>query len=301
MEKPRYQFTKFGRLRLAFAIGVLMAAIVLIVMLTQSIPQIVDMVADAGTTEEMVYAGNVNGVGLRTDYKIYRYGSNVYYVLNVDIDSPANVTNAFSSGGYGDYYLQAPMDLATNAEAHIAINTDDYPYNEGGVIIRNGKLYEYAPTDRDLLLMTDDLTLSVINESELTDEQAAHDLVANGVINSYTAGPALIVDGEITSDVHSADASVTARTGIGMRAPGEFTIVVCDGLTSYSPGLSLSAFAQLFEEQGCSVAYALGDDSDSVLIVDNEVQNDNAGRAEPRMVGDMLCFIDDRDLGESVE
>ncbi len=273
--------------------GLVVLAVFLIVMLTQSIPQIVDAIDNAQVKEETLHTQTINGIGIRADYAKYKMGNDVYYILNIQVDSPNNIHNPLGRNSHGDYYLQSPIDLATDADALVAINTDYYPYNEGGIMIRNGELLEFEPTDRDLLLMHDDLSLSVVNESEFGDITEAQKLVEGGVLNSYSAGPVLVMDGEITGEVKGSDTDVTARTGIGMKEPGVFTVIVCDGLTGYSPGMTLEEFATLFEKQGCSVAYALADGSDSFLYMEGELTNDIAGRAEPRLTGDILCFKED--------
>ncbi len=293
MNKPQYKFSKYGRIRLAISIGVVALGIYLIIMLSQSIPTIIDAIDEAQVKEETLDTQVINGIGIRAEYNKYSMGNDVYYVYNITLDSTNNITNAFARNSHGDYYLQSPIDLATDAGAVIAINTDYYPYNDGGIMIRNGELYEFEPTQRDMLLMHDDLTLSVVNESEFGDISQAQKLVDDGVINSYSAGPTLVLEGEVTGEVKSSDTEVTARTGIGMIEPGKFTVIVCDGLSGSAPGMTLEEFAMLFENQGCSVAYALSDDSNSFLYVNGEVENNNAGRVEPRMVGDILCFKED--------
>ena len=47
------------------------------------------------------------------------------------------------------------------------------------------------------------------------------------------------------------------RTAIGMISPLHYVIIVSDGRTSKSEGLSLYQLAGLFKEEGCTVAYNL--------------------------------------------
>ena len=83
-------------------------------------------------------------------------------------------------------------------------------------------------------------------------------------------------------DTYEADANpkhpiqgTNPRTGIGMISANHFVFVVVDGRSpGYSRGVTLTEFAQIFQELGCSTAYNLDGGGSSTLYFMGELVNE---------------------------
>jgi glycosyltransferase involved in cell wall biosynthesis len=102
------------------------------------------------------------------------------------------------------------------------------------------------------------------DEQQLTSDS----LLARGVAQTFSFGPALVENGQVVGDFASVKIDSNfgnrsiqdsnPRTGIGIVAPNHYKFVVVDGrMTNYSKGMTLSEFARLFAELGCTEAYNL--------------------------------------------
>lgn len=124
-----------------------------------------------------------------------------------------------------------------------------------GVLIRNGKIYSTNRASDALVLHSDTLSLEVVPKSAYTAQQ----LLESGVENTYSffIGPKLVIDGQIHKDTTTRTAK-NPRCGIGQVEPGHFVAIAADGRQDdYSNGLTLTQFAELFIEEGCTLAYNL--------------------------------------------
>lgn len=215
-----------------------------------------------------------------------------YYVADVQLTDGMDLESAFSRGSYG----AKAEDTSTMAEVNdaiVAINGDYYTSRDNGIIIRNGVIYRDVPVRTGLAIYRDG-TMEVYDETETTAEQ----LLADGVWNTYSFGPGLLVNGEVGSglDTYEADADArhpiqgtNPRTGIGIIEANHFVFVVVDGRSpGYSRGVTLTEFAQIFQELGCSTAYNLDGGGSSTLYFMGEVLNDPSQRNGERAVSDIL-------------
>jgi exopolysaccharide biosynthesis protein len=136
--------------------------------------------------------------------------------------------------------------------------------------------------------------MEVYAESEVSAEQ----LLADGVWNTFSFGPALLVDGEIADGLDTYEADPNARhpiqgtnprTGIGVVEANHFVFVVVDGRSpGYSRGVTLEEFAQIFEDLGCTTAYNLDGGGSSTLYFRGSVVNDPSQKNGERSVSDIL-------------
>ena len=82
------------------------------------------------------------------------------------------------------------------------------------------------------------------------------------------------------------------RTAIGQISEGHYLVIVSDGRTDESEGLSLLELAQEFQERGCTTAYNLDGGGSSTMVFNGEVVNnptDGRSIAE-REVSDIVYF-----------
>ncbi|MBS3987916.1 MAG: phosphodiester glycosidase family protein, partial [Erysipelothrix sp.] len=83
------------------------------------------------------------------------------------------------------------------------------------------------------------------------------------------------------------------RTAIGLLEPFHYIIVVADGRTSQSPGLTMQELAQTFMDLGATFAYNLDGGGSSALWFQNKIVNKptfDGTRFGERAVSDALTF-----------
>lgn len=102
-------------------------------------------------------------------------------------------------------------------------------------------------------------------------------------VNAIGGGPVLIKDGQVIQNYDyelfydDIIRSLANRTAIGITADKELIILVVDGRTAYSTGISLKDMAWLLKEDlGCIDALNLDGGGSSTLIVNGQVFNQNS-------------------------
>lgn len=215
-----------------------------------------------------------------------------YYVADIRLAEGTHLESAFSSGEYGGK-AEDTSEIALANKAIVAINGDYYSARDDGVIIRNGVLYRDDPARTGLAIYADG-TMQVYDETKVS----AEDLLAAGVWNTYSFGPALLVDGDIVEGIDSYEADPGARhgiqgenprTGVGIMEAGHFVFVIVDGRdVGYSRGVTLTEFAQIFKDLGCTCAYNLDGGGSSTLYFMGEVVNEPSQERGERSVSDIL-------------
>lgn len=221
----------------------------------------------------------------------YNVNDTVVYVADVQIASAEYLKTAFANDTFGRNVTEKTSEIAAENGAVLAINGDYYGAQERGYVIRNGTVYRATSNGAtDLLCVYADGTMEIKNTSEYT----ADDLVAEGVWQAFSFGPALVVDGEVAVDeddeVGKAMAS-NPRTAVGMISANHFLFVVSDGRTNESEGLSLSELAEFMQSLGVSVAYNLDGGGSSSMYYLGEVINNpttNGRSIKERGVSDIV-------------
>ena len=180
------------------------------------------------------------------------------YVADIQVSSPAYLKTALAQNAFGRNVTATTSTIASENNAILAINGDYYGANDSGYVIRNGELLRSTVRSGD------------------TTEVSAEELVSDGVVNLLAFGPALIEDGEISvssSDEVGKAMSENPRTAIGIIDETHYIIVVSDGRTSESAGLSLYQLAQVMESYQVQTAYNLDGGGSSTLYFNGEVIN----------------------------
>ncbi len=204
---------------------------------------------------------------------IRKYDSNIY-IADIQVSDPSYLKTAFANNTYGRNITETTSDIAKANNAIFAINGDYYGFRGGGYVLRNGVAYRDTANggDSDALVIDKEGNLSVIKEGEVTLDS----LSAKGAWQVLSFGPGLVVDGKIavtsSSEVGKAMTS-NPRTAIGQISSLHYIVIVSDGRTSESEGLSLVQLAQEFEERGCTVAYNLDGGGSSTMYFNGKVVN----------------------------
>ncbi|MBR2801547.1 MAG: phosphodiester glycosidase family protein [Erysipelotrichaceae bacterium] len=224
----------------------------------------------------------------------YVYNGTTVYVADVQLSSPKYLYSAFASNTYGKNVTAATSEIAEEANALLAINGDYYGARNSGYVLRNGVLYRStsASADQEDLVINSDGSFSIIREGEVSAEE----LLNAGALQVYSFGPALIEDGEIavseSEEVGKAKAS-NPRTAICEIEPLHYLLVVSDGRTEESEGLSLHELAQFLQQFNVKTAYNLDGGGSSTMVFNGTLINNptTSGRSiKERSVSDALCI-----------
>lgn len=214
------------------------------------------------------------------------------YVADVVLGDTDTIQSALADDTYGRNITDTTSNIASSVGATLAINGDFYGARTSGYVIRNGQLLRdtSAGDDQEDLVLWSDGTMSIVREGDVTAQQ----LLDQGALQVLSFGPGLVEDGTVSvtadSEVGQAMAS-NPRTAIGMISAGHYVLVVADGRTSESEGLSLLQLAQFMQSLGAQQAYNLDGGGSSTMYYDGEVVNKpttDGTKISERAVSDIL-------------
>ena len=214
------------------------------------------------------------------------------YIADITVSSSDYLKTALAQNTYGTNVTAKTSVTAAENNAILAVNGDYYGANSTGYVIRNGVVYRDTvredSNNGDLAIYKDG-SFKIIYEDEISAEQ----LVKDGVVNLLAFGPSLVEDGEITVDTNSEVGQSMAsnpRTAIGIIDENHYIIVVSDGRTSESEGLSLYQLAEVMKSYGVKAAYNLDGGGSSTLYFNGQVINKPTtnGTISERAVSDIV-------------
>ncbi|MEX1377435.1 MAG: phosphodiester glycosidase family protein [Eubacteriales bacterium] len=154
-----------------------------------------------------------------------------------------------------------------------AQSTDAFYYSinkKQGIIIRQGQLVRDILTD-DMIAFFDDGTMQVYR---VGDDISGAKLLEMGATSSFSFGPILVEDYRIDFNcVFGEVAGKNPRSAIGYVEPGHYVMVVCDGRAKeVSYGLTMVQLAEVFRDEGCSIAYNLdGGQTTAAMFMGNYI------------------------------
>ena len=220
-----------------------------------------------------------------------RVENTTVYVADVQIADISLLKTALAGNTYARNLTETTSVQAANAGAILAINGDYYGAQERGYVLRNGVLYRAsAQSGTDALVIDADGNFRIITEGETS----ADTLVREGAWQVLTFGPALVKDGQVTvsnSDEVGRAMTSNPRTAIGQISEGHYLLVVSDGRTKESTGLSLRQLAELMQSLGAQVAYNLDGGGSSTMVFQGRVVNNpttNGRSIRERSVSDIV-------------
>ncbi|RJE49285.1 MULTISPECIES: phosphodiester glycosidase family protein [unclassified Dehalobacter] len=196
-----------------------------------------------------------------------------FYVADIRLSDASYLKTALAENSFGRNLKETTSDMAEEHQAIFAVNGDYYGFRNNGYVLRNGVLYRdtarQAGND-EALVIDDHGDFSIINENAVS----ADCLTNPWQVLSF--GPALIKNGEIvvdsTSEVSQSKNS-NPRTAIAQVSGLHYIVIVSDGRTEESAGLSLLELAQEFAERGCTIAYNLDGGGSSTMYFNGEIVN----------------------------
>ena len=214
------------------------------------------------------------------------------YVADITLSSSDYLKTAFAQNAYGTNVTAKTSVTAADNNAILAVNGDYYGANSTGYVIRNGVVYRDTvredSSNGDLAIYKDG-SFGIVYENDVS----AEDLVKNGVVNLLAFGPTLVENGKIAVSSNSEvgqSMSSNPRTAIGIIDKNHYIIVVSDGRTSESAGLSLYELAEVMKSYGVKTAYNLDGGGSSTLYFNGKVVNKPTtnGTISERAVSDIV-------------
>lgn len=219
------------------------------------------------------------------------YNTNIY-IADVVLNSADSILAGLAGGVLGRNITDTTSDIAAKCNAILAINGDFYGFRDSGPVIRNGYVYRTnaRSSSSEALAIYDNGNMEILDESNIDTTT----LLSDGVRQLFSFGPGLVKNGQISvSAGQEVDQSMKSnpRTAIGMISPLHYILVVSDGRTSASTGLSLIQLAQVMQEQGCVTAYNLdGGGSSTMWFMGNTINQPttNGKTISERKVSDIV-------------
>ena len=222
----------------------------------------------------------------------YERNSTQIHVATVTIKGDASIKTALADETYGRNVKAKTSTTAQSVNAVLAVNGDYYGARDAGYVIRNGQLLRSDSQDanQEDLVIYQDGSFEIIREGDIT----AQELLNKGAVQVLSFGPALIENSQVAVDsadeVGKAMAS-NPRTAIGIIDDKHYVLVVSDGRTNESKGLSLKELADFMKELKVTTAYNLDGGGSSTMYFNGQIINKpttNGHNIEEREVSDIV-------------
>ena len=222
-----------------------------------------------------------------------RKNNTTVYVADVKLSNSNYLKTALAYDSFGTNVTETTSSMASNNNAILAVNGDYYGADRSGYVIKNGVIYRNtvsSDSDYPDLAVYKDGSFKIIYETDVTAEQ----LLADGVVNLFAFGPSLIENGSITVDQNTEVRQAMTknpRTAIGIVDSNHYILVVSDGRTSESEGLSLYELAEVMKEYGATTAYNLDGGGSSTMYFNGNIINNpttNGHNISEREVSDIV-------------
>lgn len=222
-----------------------------------------------------------------------RKNNTTVYVADVKLSDSSYLKTALAYDSFGTNVTEATSSMATNNNAILAVNGDYYGAGRSGYVIKNGVIYRNtvrSDSEYPDLAVYKDGSFKIIYETEITAEE----LLADGVVNLFAFGPSLVENGEISVDQNTEVRQAMTknpRTAIGIVDKNHYILVVSDGRTTESEGLSLYELAEILKEYGATTAYNLDGGGSSTMYFNGNIVNNpttNGHNISEREVSDIV-------------
>lgn len=215
------------------------------------------------------------------------------FVAYIKIATPSQLRTAYAGNKIDSTRTNQTSRLSKNYNGIVAINGDYYTKTKAGYIVRQGEVYrEKASENMDLLLIDEVGDFHILPHGKDTQAAGIKALKQeHEIINGFFFGPALVVDGTVQNipDKYQFDPkAANPRAAIGQIGPLTYVLVVVNGRTDSSTGVTLAQLAEIMGELGCEQAYNLDGGNSATLAYHGQVYNDKP-QAE-RDVTDIIYF-----------
>lgn len=240
------------------------------------------------------YTGTVaDGVNYKSDklsitFSELRFMDANIFVADVYIRD-INCFRVTTARDYNQYRDQVYPNLMAEAAGALAAITGDNNREDNSVsmIVQNGKLvFTGRNRAKDLLLLFSDGSMQIYQQADI-DVDA---IMALDPWQTWCFGPSLLESGFPVDSFVSQISGLNPRGAIGYYEPGHYCLVLADGRSRSSAGLTLADLSTLMYELDCTLAYNLdGGQSAMLLSADGVVNEPYKGG---RRLNDILYFVE---------
>ncbi len=220
------------------------------------------------------------------------YDSDVF-IAYVKIATPSQLRTAIAGSKMSATRTNLVSTIAENYNGIVAMNGDYYPKTKAGYIVRMGQTYrEKTSKNMDMLLIDELGDFHILTKGH--DEQKDGVAVFKSeheIVNGFFFGPGLVIDGEvceIPEDYQFDPHEKNPRAGIAQLAPLTYAMVVVNGRTDSSAGVTMAEFADIMHELGAQQAYNLDGGNSATLTFNGELYSDKP--QGERDVSDIIYF-----------
>ncbi len=215
-----------------------------------------------------------------------------YYAARIHIANGTQIRSSMASANGKN--TERGDRLAKRVNAVLAINGDFYRTNQpsvGKYIVRQGVIKQKNPSGYlDLLIIDSNGDFHILPEATASDVAAFE----GTIVNSYTFGPGLVIDGVKTTAFEDRGYGPTKRAqrmAICQTGPLEYMCVVTSGPDhDNSTGLLIDEFTDLICSLGTVVnAYNLDGGTSACMVWRGEKLN-TFGSSKYRAINDIIYF-----------
>lgn len=214
-----------------------------------------------------------------------------YVVAHVKIANASQIRSTMAQSYYQPSTLMG-TSMAKRVNAVLAINGDFFSSRNGvGYVARQGKVYRTKCNgDYDVLIIDDKGDLHIFKNATNADIEAFEGTVVNG----YTFGPGLVIDGVRQTgyvDMDNAALKSAQRMCLAQIGPLEYLCIASEGPEDPgSVGMNLEQFSELVASfEGVQNAYNLDGGSSTTMVFKNDKVN-SPNNPKRRPLCDILYF-----------
>ncbi|MBI5987094.1 phosphodiester glycosidase family protein [Clostridium perfringens] len=208
--------------------------------------------------------------------------------VNIKISSGSQIKSAFADDKFNLRNREKTSNIAKRHNAILAINGAAAGFNKSSYVIRDSIIYRDTRLDCAPLVIQKDGDFRMYD-----DHLSGEELVERGAMHTYDFGPDLIRGGEIVDYGNTwYKEGLDPRTVIGQKGPLEYVILVVDGRSEESVGMSLYDTAVELKNRGCYWGYNLDGGGSTTLYFNGEVLNTPSDWNGERKISDILYFVD---------
>ena len=262
-------------------------------------------VADALSEDGMRYDDGTLSVRIETEFL---HDTNVYFVYVTIID-PSQLRTAVAYDTRSKKTRKATL-MAEENNAVLAFNGDFYSYNDKspGIIYRSGERIRFNPAvNYDQLFIDDKGDLTPVSwptdlknftpyANELFDAYVAD----HTLLEAFSFGPALIIDGEVqefnyTKKISCGYPTADQRLAFCQLDTLSYLFIACEGENQLGKqrGLTVPEITELCVQRGAVQAYNLdGGNSTSIILCGNRINgyNEVLSSVKERDIKDIIYF-----------
>jgi len=225
----------------------------------------------------------------------FHEGKQCLNILDIDMNDPKIGIKI----AYADGKLKKTSDFAKSQNAAIAINGSFFHPKQGGAVCYlklDGRVITKSRIDLDDNYYINELDSAgiILDDNNLINIIARPDNGWDSLTTTptiLTAGPSLIINGSIQNhQIHSFNSTKFSRTGLGMTRKKHLIIVVADGNSEDSAGLTIAELTEVFAKLDCINAINLDGGGSSTMYIkgfpDNGIVNHPTDRKYYNSLGE---------------